>query len=208
MSARDPDEVLVGIDGPEVEHVVSGSRFVGRTYAVGDPESAARRLAVVRRIFHDATHHAWAYRFGPPEEPRTRFDDDGEPSGTAGRPILRAIEGAGVHDVLAVVTRWFGGVKLGTGGLARAYGEAAVLALAAAPPSVAVRTVALAVACAFEDLGAVEAVIARAGADVVGVARAFEPQPRFTVHVRRSRTATVRAALVEATAGRASLGAS
>ena len=75
----------------------------------------------LRARYPDATHHCWAYRIGP----AYRFGDDGEPGGTAGAPILRAIEGQGVDRVMVVVVRFYGGVKLGTGGLARAYGGTA-----------------------------------------------------------------------------------
>lgn len=85
----------------------------------------------MRKRYPDATHHCFAWRIGwPPEE---RAADAGEPSGTAGQPILRALAGAGVSDVVAVVVRWFGGTKLGKGGLARAYTAATQLALAALP---------------------------------------------------------------------------
>lgn len=203
MTERDRDEFAVGLDGPEQEFVVSSSRFVGRVFAVQDPAVAAQRVAAVRRILHDATHHAWAYRLGPPEEPRERFDDDGEPSGSAGRPLLRAIAGRGWFDTLVVVTRWFGGVKLGTGGLARAYGEAARLALVAAPVEVRLRTVRMHATCGFEDLGAVEAALARAAHDVARVDRSFEPGPRFAIEARRSGADALRVAILDATAGRA-----
>lgn len=77
---------------------------------------------------YDATHHCTAYRVGA-EDPIERFNDDGEPSGTAGPPILRRIESSGLTNILVVVTRYYGGTKLGTGGLIRAYGESAQLAI-------------------------------------------------------------------------------
>lgn len=112
----------------EAEIEVSRSRFRCRLERVG--EEAAARVVVEeeRRRHHDARHHCTAYRIGP-DGALARSNDDGEPSGTAGAPMLEALRGAGVSDVVAVVTRWFGGVLLGTGGLTRAYGDAVRAAL-------------------------------------------------------------------------------
>jgi putative IMPACT (imprinted ancient) family translation regulator len=77
----------------------------------------------VQKKYFDATHHCWAFRLFA--ESRSRSSDAGEPSGTAGKPILAAIEGAAVHDVGVIVVRWYGGIKLGTGGLSRAYRDTA-----------------------------------------------------------------------------------
>jgi uncharacterized YigZ family protein len=116
------------------------------TVATGDP---------------DATHNCWAWRVGD----AYRSSDDGEPAGTAGRPILAAIDGQGCDRVAVVVTRWYGGIKLGAGGLVRAYGGAAAECLRRAErvPIVAMRE--LGVRAAFEDLGAVHAALAGFGAE-------------------------------------------
>lgn len=103
---------------------VKGSRFIGEAFPVGSPKEAKERLSEVQRRERDATHHCMAYRTGPDGD-ELRFSDDGEPSGTAGKPILRQIDAAGVTNVLVVVTRYYGGTNLGTGGLIRAYGDAA-----------------------------------------------------------------------------------
>ncbi len=110
--------VIAEIAGAELRE--RGSRFIARLEPVADEASAGDRLAAERRRHPDASHHCWAWRLGNPA--RERSSDAGEPAGTAGAPILRALRGADVSDVLAVVTRWFGGTKLGKGGLARAYG--------------------------------------------------------------------------------------
>lgn len=112
----------------ESELKVSGSRFIGRVFVVESEEVAAERIAIVRKAEYDATHHCTAYRVGV-EEFVDRYNDDGEPSGTAGPPILRRIEASGLTNILVVVTRYYGGTKLGTGGLIRAYGESAQLAI-------------------------------------------------------------------------------
>lgn len=189
--------------GPDVEIRVTASRFLAQAFRAGDDDAADAALAAVRRRHHDATHHAWARRLGPPGTSRERADDDGEPSGTAGAPILAAIAAADVHDALVVVTRWFGGTKLGTGGLARAYGDAARAALDAAPRREMWREARLVAECAWGDVGAVEAVLAREGDGVRRCVRDFAAGPRFDLIVVQSRAAGVRDALREATAGRA-----
>lgn len=106
-----------------------GSRFLAVVGPAADEETARAVVESLRREHPDATHHCFAWRLGA--EARERSSDDGEPGGTAGPPILSALRGSGLSDVVAVVVRWFGGVKLGKGGLVRAYGGAARAALAA-----------------------------------------------------------------------------
>lgn len=103
----------------QLQQEIRKSRFLARAERVDSPDEAMTSL---KRLSDPlATHNCWAWRIGA----LYRFSDDGEPGGTAGRPILQAIEGQGMDRVLVVVTRWYGGIKLGTGGLARAYGGCA-----------------------------------------------------------------------------------
>lgn len=104
---------------------VKGSRFIGWASPVHDRDEAESFLRNVQKKYHDATHHCHAYRLGIRDSSECRYNDDGEPSGTAGKPILDALEGRKLTNCICVVTRYFGGTKLGTGGLARAYGECA-----------------------------------------------------------------------------------
>jgi uncharacterized YigZ family protein len=198
-----PDHYAVFVDGEEVEFRVKGSRFAGQVFAAPDPSIASRRLDAIRKRYHDATHHCWAHQWGRPGHEAERSDDDGEPSGTAGVPILRPLAADPRHDGLLVVTRWFGGTKLGTGGLIRAYGEAAQLALEAARSKRVWRLVELCVECDYADLGAVEAVLARAGEMVHAVRREYEPALRFEAEVRRSAASALTEEIIEATAARA-----
>lgn len=116
------------------EGVTQRSRFLALVHPLECAGDLAPLLTGIRREHHKATHHCHAFRTGhPARTPRWGAADDGEPAGSAGLPILRAIEGSGLSDLAVVVVRWFGGVKLGTGGLARAYGGAACQALAACP---------------------------------------------------------------------------
>lgn len=107
---------------------VKGSRFIGRAQSMRSVNEAETFIDSIRRRFHDATHHCYAYRIGLPPD-RSRYSDDGEPSGTAGRPIMDLLTGRHLTDIVLIVTRYFGGVKLGTGGLARAYSRCAAEAL-------------------------------------------------------------------------------
>lgn len=123
-------ETLVEPQSAEIPKV-KGSRFISDAFPVESAEAADHRITEIRKRYHGATHHCFAYRLGPDGD-TFRSSDDGEPSGSAGAPILRQIESSGLSDVLVVVTRYFGGTKLGTGGLARAYGGAAALVLESA----------------------------------------------------------------------------
>jgi uncharacterized YigZ family protein len=134
-----------------------GSRFLAILGPAADEEAAKARLAALERELPDATHHCWAWRLGDP--PRERSSDAGEPSGTAGVPILQVLRGAGLSDVLAVVVRWFGGTKLGKGGLARAYAGATREALPALPVTVRVPTARLALRVPYEKVGAVKRLV-------------------------------------------------
>ncbi len=104
---------------------IKGSRFIGDTFLVPDVDEALGRLAAVRKKEYQATHHCFAYVVGRPPEEQFKYSDDGEPNGTAGKPIYDVICGRAFTNTLLVVTRYFGGTKLGTGGLVRAYSEAA-----------------------------------------------------------------------------------
>ena len=107
---------------------VKRSRFLARIEPVTTEDEARDVVEAARRAHWDARHHCSAFVLGPDGATR-RSSDDGEPSGTAGTPILDVLTGRGLTDVVAVVTRWFGGTLLGTGGLLRAYSDAALAAL-------------------------------------------------------------------------------
>ncbi|MFA7330992.1 MAG: YigZ family protein [Candidatus Delongbacteria bacterium] len=128
------DEYPAPVAPAEHEERIERSRFLALLRPVTEPAQVAEFLDSLRKEHHKATHHCSAWRCGPPgASPRWGAADDGEPSGSAGLPILKAIEGSGLSDVAVVVVRWFGGVKLGTGGLVRAYGGVAAQVLAACP---------------------------------------------------------------------------
>lgn len=127
------------------EQEIKKSRFLAQAAPAGSEEEARRFIA--EYSMPDAGHNCWALRVGDVY----RFSDDGEPGGTAGRPILQAIEGQELDRVAVVVSRWFGGILLGAGGLVRAYGGTAASCLKAAAREPIVDYATLAVACAFAD---------------------------------------------------------
>jgi uncharacterized YigZ family protein len=103
---------------------IKRSKFIGRSFRCAAAEDALTAVKKVRETWRDATHHCWAFRIGTSGE-QARFDNSGEPRGTAGPPILDALTNAGVTNTLIMVTRYYGGTKLGAGGLVRAYGGTA-----------------------------------------------------------------------------------
>lgn len=121
-------EYLTIRDPGKGEYEEKKSRFLGEAVPVSSEEEAAEYIAGVRKKYYDARHHCYAWVLGEGGE-RKKSADDGEPSGTAGQPILKVIEGSGATNVLVVVTRYFGGTLLGTGGLVRAYTQAARAAM-------------------------------------------------------------------------------
>lgn len=135
------------------------SRFAANAAPVDTPAAA---LAFVSAIGDPtATHNCWAYRIGQ----EYRFNDDGEPGGTAGRPILQAIDGQHLDRIVVVVTRWFGGIKLGAGGLVRAYGGCAAECLRLAERQPIIERVELRLRCDFASLPVLQARLADLAVD-------------------------------------------
>ena len=118
------ENIRIVYEGGQGEIIEKKSRFIADVAWVESEEEAAAFLERIRKKYWDARHHCSAYVLGDKNE-ISRCSDDGEPSGTAGRPILDVLVGSGVHNACIVVTRYFGGVLLGTGGLVRAYSQAA-----------------------------------------------------------------------------------
>ena len=123
----DMESYLVPGEYGEAELVEKRSRFIGQVWRVETEEEARERVEQVRKKYHDARHHCWCYLLR--EGGVLRYSDDGEPQGTAGQPMLNVFQKEGVANAVCVVTRYFGGILLGAGGLTRAYGSTAKLAL-------------------------------------------------------------------------------
>jgi uncharacterized YigZ family protein len=178
----------------ELREEVKRSRFICRVAPVGSEQEAERFLAQVRE--ERATHNCWAYRVGEV----FRSSDDGEPGGTAGRPILGAIDKQGFDGVVVVVTRYFGGIKLGAGGLVRAYGGIAARCLQQTPSREEQPTVVVEAKAPFCLLGAVRSALQRMAVEVV--AEEYDARGvRLQLRVPEGDEAELTRALAEATSG-------
>ena len=144
----------------ETEFTEKRSTFIGRVFPVETEEEARERIDETRKKHHDARHNCWCYliKDGP-----VRYSDDGEPQGTAGQPMLGVFQKEGVTNVCCVVTRYFGGILLGTGGLVRAYTRSARDALEAAGISTVRRWAAMEVPCAYSQFEEVRREVLRFG---------------------------------------------
>lgn len=126
------DEYLVPTDFGEDVFIEKKSRFIGRVWPVETEEEALAHIAAMKKQHYDATHNCWAYII---RDGAVRFSDDGEPGGTAGMPMLQVLQKEGLYNICCVVTRYFGGILLGAGGLVRAYTKGAKIAVDAAGKS-------------------------------------------------------------------------
>lgn len=178
---------------------IRGSRFLGTARGVADEEEVDAFLVEMRGTFGDATHNCYAWRLGLGRD-HMRSSDDGEPSGTAGRPILQEIDGRGLTNVAVVVTRYYGGTKLGTGGLIRAYGEAAAAVLDAAGIEERPIVQRLQLAYGYEETGAVKGVFN--GFGLTADAADYGARVQMEVEVPVGQVDEVRQALIDATHGR------
>ena len=126
------DEYLVPTQFGEAEFIEKKSRFIGRAWPVETEEEALAKIQEMKKQHYDATNNCWAYII---KDGAVRFSDDGEPGGTAGMPMLQVLQREGLYNIVCVVTRYFGGILLGTGGLVRAYTKGAKIAVDAAGKS-------------------------------------------------------------------------
>lgn len=201
MSDPDAFRTIAGRASAEIPRR-KGSRFLAVAAPVEDEETAIQVREELRAQYPDATHHCWGYRLGPDGE-RYRFSDDGEPSGTAGRPILTEIERRDLLDVLVVVIRHYGGTKLGTGGLFRAYGAAAAAVLEAAEIGERRRRRRLHLRFDYEDTGAAEGVLHRFDTEVVR--SRYTEETELWVDVPISRVEAFRRMFTDALGGRGTI---
>ena len=193
-------DVYRTLAGPgRAEIKVKGSRFLAEAMPVRTEADAAEAIDAIRKREYAATHHCSAYRIGPSGR-IFRYHDDGEPAGTAGAPILRQIDGRGLTHVLVVVTRYYGGTKLGTGGLIRAYGEAAALALDAAPHAERILRETVRLRFDYADTSPAMHTLGQFDAEIVETH--YSEATELVVAVRRSQAGAFVDAFVEALSGR------
>ncbi len=161
MPPGDPTRYPVPAAEHRVREEIQRSRFLTVLAPAPTVDDAHALVARLRAEFPDATHHCSAWVVGPPgSTARVGMSDDGEPHGTAGRPMLTALLHSAVGDVAAVVVRWYGGAKLGTGGLARAYAGGVTAALATLPTRERITWTTVTLVIAHADVGAVRHLVA------------------------------------------------
>lgn len=178
---------------------VKGSRFIAEAIRVEAVKDADAAIIAIRKREYNATHHCTAYRIGPDGQD-FRYNDDGEPSGTAGLPILRQIDARQLTNTLVVVTRYYGGTKLGTGGLFRAYGDAASEALEAVFIEENVIRDDLCLRFAYADTSPAMHTIGQFDAQILETN--YTEETEIIVGVRRSEAASFIDAFVNALGGR------
>jgi uncharacterized YigZ family protein len=202
MSPNVPDSYLTLQTPCTHEIKIKGSRFIAIGFPVGDEDAAMDILNGIRKKEYNATHHCYAYVVGVENE-KFKYSDDGEPSGTAGRPIYQAITGKKLRNVIVIVVRYFGGVKLGTGGLTHAYGQAVAELLDKADiiEMLICDRVMLAVPFALYDR--VQRIIHDSKYKIVG--QTFSDEVALEIDIRRSQTEHFAAQIKELTGGQSAV---
>lgn len=187
-----------------VEQEISRSRFITTLARAGSVEDADAFIRRIGEEFDDATHNCWAYVAGPPgDTARIGMSDAGEPHGTAGRPMLTALLHSGVGEIVAVVTRYYGGTKLGTGGLVRAYGGGVQLALATLPRVERVEWAYATLVADYARLAALQQLFPTFEVEVD--AQVFGADVRIDLRLPSPHLDRFRAAVADATRGQAAL---
>ncbi|GAA6393611.1 IMPACT family member yigZ [uncultured Clostridium sp.] len=194
-------EYYIPTQHSQTELVEKRSRFIGQVWRVSSEEEARARIEETKKKHYDARHNCWCYRLR--EGGVERYSDDGEPQGTAGQPMLNVFQRENVNDVVCVVTRYFGGILLGAGGLVRAYSAAAKDALDGAGISVVRRWVAMEVPCTYaqfegmrREIGSFGGVVEAVDYGVDVVLSALLPEERaedFAAHILDVSAGTVEA---------------
>lgn len=152
------DSYITLVKGGEGEITEKKSRFIGVAYPVSTEEEAYAFIESIRKKHYGARHNCFAFSVGE-ENPLLRFSDDGEPQGTAGKPILDVINGSGIHNICIAVTRYFGGILLGTGGLARAYSDAAKAAVSVCETKLMQRIFPVEIKTNYTDMGKLQYIL-------------------------------------------------
>ncbi len=190
------EEYLVPSGFGEAEFTEKRSRFIGRIWCVETEQEALARIQEMRKKHYDATHNCWAYIL---RDGATRFSDDGEPGGTAGLPMVQVLQKEGLFNVVCVVTRYFGGILLGAGGLVRAYTRGAKIAVDAAGKSVKRVWTALYIPCPYSYFERVKLSVAAFGGVIQDTD--FGADVELTVLLPEGQTQPFLTALTDLSAG-------
>ncbi len=190
------------IKGGEGEIVEKKSRFIGQIEVVKTEEEAYAFIEKIKKKHYDARHNCFAFSVGE-DMPLQRFSDDGEPQGTAGKPILEVINGSGIHNICIVVTRYFGGTLLGTGGLVRAYTDASKAALSNCETKLMQRLIPVDIATNYTDMGKIQYILNTAGVNIVDTV--FTDEVLIKVELPYDTHSKILSDITEATGARAKL---
>lgn len=189
-------------EGGEGELVEKKSRFIATVRPVKTEEEANQFVEEMRKKYWDARHNCWAFILGERQEFK-RCSDDGEPSQTAGKPMMDVLTGAGLTDVAVVVTRYFGGTLLGTGGLVRAYSGAVQEGLKNSTVITKYRSVKLSVTTDYNGVGKLQYLFGQKEIPILSVE--YTDKVVFTVLVESSRIQEIKKAITEATSATAQM---
>ena len=183
-----------------VEELIQRSRFITTAAHAPDANAANAFVDSVRESFPDATHHCWAFVAGPPgSTAHIGMSDDGEPHGTAGRPMLTILLHSGVGEIVTVCTRYFGGVKLGTGGLSRAYAGGVKLLLQTLPTELKIKRVHVSVRVAYPHVESLQRLLD--DLEVIVEHEDYGEEVRYQIAVPAMTLETLREQLAQLTSG-------
>lgn len=196
----EPESYLVPLGNSEFKLTVKGSKFVGWCSPARDESEAIELIKQRSRKHHNATHNCWAYRIGDPSQQTERSSDEDEPSGTAGRPILEQFNKMNLFGVVMVVSRWFGGTKLGKGGLKRAYSDCAAETVKLLKTKIRHPEITIVVECGYDLIGLVERTAVKCKGHIEdGV---YTEKARITIRLPLGKTGIFKELLSENGAGR------
>ena len=198
------DRYLIPANSHRVEESIKRSRFITSVDHAPDAESAREFINRIKAEFPDATHNCWAYASGPPGDTAVvGLSDDGEPNGTAGKPMLNMLLHGGVGEIAVVVTRYFGGTKLGTGGLVRAYSGMVKLGLETLPTKEMVETVTRSMTIPYQSVTLFKRMLPDFEAEIL--TEEFTDTAGFTLEMPEEHLAEFITRLAELTDGRANV---
>lgn len=162
---------LIPLELIEFSEEIKKSRFITYLAPATDIDAAKQFIQCIKKQHPSARHHCWAFIAGIPNDSHVLgFSDDGEPSGTAGKPMLAQLMGSGIGEVVAVVVRYYGGILLGTGGLVKAYGNGVQQALKLLPTQLKIPCVEYSLNCDYHQLKQIESVIIQYGGGILHTA--------------------------------------
>jgi uncharacterized YigZ family protein len=200
MSRKPSTDQFLQLKGKcRLEEKIKGSRFIASAAPVESAKEAQAFIGDIKKEFHDATHNCFAWKVGLGRSQKYRYNDGGEPSGTAGKPILKSINSAYASNVCVVVSRYFGGTKLGTGGLMRAYGKISYELLKSCESEKKYLTNNITFIVDFDFVDVAHSVINRFSAELRD--SHYGDKVTFEVEVRASKLSAFKAKIIEATNG-------